>query len=389
MSKLDRTSGASHSKESFFKTRGPGGGAEHLPSLLHAASLRQGRHVEVTDNEAERGVDPRITSAGTMERSAAASAARDVGGHALPDSAGYYNPPAGAAHSQQADDEESSGWSSGGEAHRPRTRPSSSHDADPTEQDHDAAPPSLQAAAARTEGPERSFDAAGDQQSDPAQRAQILASFQGMALSQIDASTLAALPWDLQRELVTRLPRNTLECQRDVAKPAAPQPVTPLAGRTGGGEEGHAPLPAECSPWVGSGVSGRVLHATHGDGGGTPIVALPSVSKLDPTVLAELPWHLRRELEVAYGRSRLNSEWGRGPLAPQLPLAVCASRARYLRRVPMLLLQIWYLIIARGLLECFRPVASEPSVSLGHPTSRPSAFKASPARRQLQTPKQA
>ena len=121
-------------------------------------------------------------------------------------------------------------------------------------------------------------------------RAQSLARFQGRSLTQIDAKELAALPWELQQEMISALPRTTIasHAQEGLAMSACEgastsAPTPPPAAATG--EPTHA----------------RQLHQTPPTKCDSPLVALPSASKLDPAVLRELPWELRRELEVSYG----------------------------------------------------------------------------------------
>lgn len=121
-------------------------------------------------------------------------------------------------------------------------------------------------------------------------RAQSLARFQGRSLTQIDAKELAALPWELQQEMILALPRTTilshaqegletLACEDASTSAATPPPAAATSEPT------HA----------------RSLHQTPPTKCDSPLVALPSASKLDPAVLRELPWELRRELEVSYG----------------------------------------------------------------------------------------
>ena len=121
-------------------------------------------------------------------------------------------------------------------------------------------------------------------------RAQSLARFQGRSLTQIDAKELAALPWELQQEMISALPRTTIPshaqdgletstCEDASTSAATPPPAAATADPT------HA----------------RLLHQTPPTKCDSSLVALPSASKLDPAVLRELPWELRRELEVSYG----------------------------------------------------------------------------------------
>jgi hypothetical protein len=63
-------------------------------------------------------------------------------------------------------------------------------------------------------------------------------------------------------------------------------------------------------------LQGADLGAAHAEGGGAGLFdeALPPASQLDPSVLAELPEELRREIQQAYGE---------GPTCADLHVLVC------------------------------------------------------------------
>jgi DNA repair protein REV1 len=118
-----------------------------------------------------------------------------------------------------------------------------------------------------------------------ADRRRLLERYEGLTLTQVDAAELAALPWEVQKELVETLPRSRAALAMAAAAaggtvpPSSPAPLGP---------------PSSAQPAAAGGGGG-------GGGGGTPIVALPARSQVDPAVLAALPADVRRELEAAYG----------------------------------------------------------------------------------------
>ena len=175
----------------------------------------------------------------------------------------------------------------------------------------------------------------------------------------MDASVLAALPWDVQKELIETLPRSRHDSSAAPQQPAAhgqqqlaaAQPVVQQAQaealnegeeqlqqqqqqqqqQLGPGEESsdeeagwepdsqpelaaatappHAIGPApHLQPGSSSAATpAAAARASGGPGGsggsrlGTPIQALPALSQVDPAVLDALPLGLKRELEMAYG----------------------------------------------------------------------------------------
>ncbi|KAL6766193.1 REV1 [Auxenochlorella protothecoides x Auxenochlorella symbiontica] len=297
MSKLEKVTDASHRKGSFFKAPAPAGSADRLPRLLRAASDLPGRQGEAVDHKPAEDLGRGMPDAGRVDCDASAPSAATGAGRSSPDPAADDDPSGKAADLRQLDAEDSLGWSSNGEGEGGEARLSPSHQELPADHAHGAAPSSLASEGSGHEGPAVTTDMARDRRSGLAQRAQVLASFQGMALSQIDAETLAALPWDIQRELVTRLPRNSEAAPREGVEAVTPQPDPPAANRGAWGTPGLA----QGSPVASYEAVNVSLHTSSIERVDSPVVPLPSVSKLDPAVLAELPWHLRRELEVAYG----------------------------------------------------------------------------------------
>lgn len=124
----------------------------------------------------------------------------------------------------------------------------------------------------------------------PPARRELLAKYEGFSLTQIDADELATLPYQLQKELVSRLPRTRQNSARNRSNNTAgggsdisrkPPPAAPPAA---------AAVPAVQEP---SGSNKSIFSAG--------IEPLPAFSQIDKSVLDALPLQLRRELETAYG----------------------------------------------------------------------------------------
>ncbi|RMZ53657.1 hypothetical protein APUTEX25_003191, partial [Auxenochlorella protothecoides] len=300
MSKLEKVTDASHRKGSFFKVPAPAGSADRLPRLLRAASDLPGRQGEAVHHKPAEDLGRGMPDAGRVDCDASAPSAATGAGRSSPDPAADDDPSGKAADLQQLDDHA-----------------------------HGVAPSSLASEGSGHEGPAVTTDMARDRRSGLAQRAQVLASFQGMALSQIDAETLAALPWDIQRELVTRLPRNSEAAPREGVEAVTPQPDPPAANRGAW----RTPGLAQGSPVASHEAVNVSLRTSSIERVDSPVVPLPSVSKLDPAVLAELPWHLRRELEVAYEVDAPHTRGfkrGQGGSGAEPPL----QRARHMHHLP-------------------------------------------------------
>lgn len=136
-------------------------------------------------------------------------------------------------------------------------------------------------------------------------RREVLARYEGVTLTQIDAAEFNALPWHIQKELITALPRTRSGIKTAEAS-AAPDTANEgtASGRNGaeaGGDldpqsfgpgncqKSIAPLGEASTRETGAVVSAR------------PMDSLPSLSQLDPLVLDALPLALKREIELAYG----------------------------------------------------------------------------------------
>jgi hypothetical protein len=133
-----------------------------------------------------------------------------------------------------------------------------------------------------------------------------LAKYEGLSLTQINADEMAALPYQLQMELVSRLPRTRQNITTNTTNAAAgggnigqkrppPPPAAaaaplafadPAAYEASGSKPPQNPQPVEVTNYAAA------------------IEPLPAFSQLDRSVLDALPLQLRRELEVAYGMKR-------------------------------------------------------------------------------------
>ena len=184
---------------------------------------------------------------------------------------------------------------------------------------------------------------------DAAERHRVLEQYQGMSLSQIDAGTLAGLPWSVQVELIATLPHSRQaqhqQQQAEAEAAAAQRAPLPQARQARQQEQSCSPreqpvqqeeqeTPAQPEPdsdsddrqhsrsgseraegteaGAGAGrqqgapvqAQRRQQDASTGVehwGSSTPIESLPSLSQVDHTVLDALPLHLKREIERAYG----------------------------------------------------------------------------------------
>jgi DNA repair protein REV1 len=122
----------------------------------------------------------------------------------------------------------------------------------------------------------------------PSARLELLAKYQGLSLTQIDADELAALPYELQRELVLRLPRSRQISTGDNTN-------LNTISSTGDDVSRTKSLPA---------AAAAVPAAQEASVSNKPIEPLPAFSQIDRSVLDALPLQLRRELETAYGMKR-------------------------------------------------------------------------------------
>eukprot|EP00887_Chlorella_sp_A99_P002876 scaffold6.g2876.t1 len=191
----------------------------------------------------------------------------------------------------------------------------------------------------------------------------LLRQYAGLTLTQMDAATLAALPYAVQMDLVARLPRSRADLKRGAvpgpqerlaakrSRLAAPgrtgtragSPLLPPPGKDSPSQQTQEPpsqplSPSQQPPYqeqddhAPSAVVGlqwwrasqrqwlRAKAPAHASGGGAGAAArrppprrqqpagegggpagLPPLSQLDPSVLRDLPLGLRREIETAYG----------------------------------------------------------------------------------------
>jgi len=126
---------------------------------------------------------------------------------------------------------------------------------------------------------------------EPPARRELLARYDGLSLTQIDADELAALPYQLQKELVSRLPRTRQNSNRNNTS-------------AGGGDDVSRILPAAAAPPAAA-AAAAVPAVQEASGSMKPISSagiepLPALSQIDRSVLDALPLQLRRELETAY-----------------------------------------------------------------------------------------
>jgi nucleotidyltransferase/DNA polymerase involved in DNA repair len=133
----------------------------------------------------------------------------------------------------------------------------------------------------------------GERVLQPSARRELLAKYEGLSLTQIDAAELAALPYQLQRELVSKLPRT----RQDTNGASNIGRSDGGVGITASGKQSAAAAPAASAEDArGNEAPGNVTSKA--------IEPLPAFSQLDRSVLDALPLQLRREVEAAYGMKR-------------------------------------------------------------------------------------
>lgn len=140
-------------------------------------------------------------------------------------------------------------------------------------------------------------------------RQELMARYECMSLTQIDAAELSALPWQVQKELIGKLPRTRKRVagkevskliDSDIRAGNSAGKVPAHAEKLLGQEQDRTENPENAAEGrVGAPVGEHAEDGTKIDKG--PIKALPALSELDPTVLDALPLNLRREIEAAYG----------------------------------------------------------------------------------------
>ena len=128
----------------------------------------------------------------------------------------------------------------------------------------------------------------GDGENGMSVRDQLLAKYDGLSLTQIDGEDMASLPWQVQRELISRLPRS-----RRAAAAAVVVAMNTCNSRN------------EAAVLVVDNKDKEYDRVADGVVADSCIEPLPALSQVDASVLDALPLQMRRELEAAYGEKFL------------------------------------------------------------------------------------